>query len=83
MSYYMANGGFRPIPTNIFSSSVANGNYGVTTSPIGGFCCNNSTPQISGTQVTKINNELLRVTDSNGNFHFVNNLGQHFGGGSK
>ncbi len=74
------NGGYKPIPggyENIFSQGVPPGTYGVITPTFGSFGTSNTTPQISGYEIKKFNDNCVRITDTDtGSRTFINGLGQ-------
>jgi hypothetical protein len=67
------NGGFKPVPggtSNIWSSSVPKGSYGVITPIFGSVGNSNTTPQISGTKIIK-GNGFVRYEYPTGHFTVV------------
>lgn len=70
------NGGFKPIPTDIWSSSVPNGTYGVITPTFGSFGHSNSTPQLtSGYNVYKGNNYVTYTDTQTGRWVTISSNG--------
>ena len=79
MSSY-GNGGYKPVPTNIWSPSVPNGTYGVITPAFGSLGNSNSTPQISGVTVTKGNGYVRSEDSRTGQWHTVSSNGMRSNG---
>lgn len=75
------NGNFKPIPTNIWSPSVPNGQYGVITPTFGSFGHSNTTPQLtSGYAVTKGNGYVTYTDTSTGKWTTVSSNGMRSNG---
>ena len=71
------NGGIKNIPggaSNIWSSSVPNGTYGVTIPPFGSLGNAHTKPQISGTTIIK-GDGYVRYEYADGRFHVVSSNG--------
>ncbi len=69
------NGGFNPVPeSNIWSTNVPNGTYGVITPSFGYVGNSNTSPQISGTTIIK-GDGYVKYVQSNGDFTVVSSNG--------
>jgi hypothetical protein len=74
------NGGYKPIPTNIWSSSVPNGTYGACIPAFGSLGNSNTTPQISSQTVIKGNGYVRYEDNQTGRWTTVSSNGMRSNG---